>query len=198
MLPPAPSTLSITSACPHMSPSFGASRRERKSGALPGGAGTITRIGLDGYACPHAAGTPSAMHINAATTFIRVLLPALVEALARQGRCDVHLLDVDGAAGDAPAPGIAQALLHREFLAVAVGAHELQRRARHLAHHLVGEALADRPAAAPRQPGAPCPDRAVDQQARRIDLHRHLREAQLHRLEIDDALAELLALLHVR
>src|SRR5258708_39951009 len=134
---------------------------------------------------------------TAAGLMTALLLPSLIKALARKRRSDVHFLDVDRAAGDAPAPGIAQALLHREFLAVAVGAHELQGRARPLAHHLVGEALGDRAIADRRQPGARIADRAIDEQARRIDLHRHLGEAQLHRLEIDDALAELPALLHV-
>src|SRR5687768_8083732 len=69
---------------------------------------------------------------------------ALVKALSRQRGGDVHFLDVDGAAGDAPSPGVAQALLERKLLAVAVGAQELQRRAGDLAHHLVGVALRDR------------------------------------------------------
>src|SRR2546426_1043644 len=112
MLPPAPRTLSMTSGWPHMSPSFGACRRDRKSGAPPRGAGTKTPL--------------------------------------------------------------------------------------RLRPHLVGEALGDRAAADRRQPGARVAPRAIDEQARGVDLHRHLGEAQLHRLEINDRLAELLALLHVR
>jgi hypothetical protein len=42
------------------------------------------------------------------------------------------------------------------------------------------------------------PRGVVDHQPRRLELGGHLRELELHALELGDALAELLALLHVR
>ena len=42
----------MTTVWPHSSPSLTLRMRERKSGALPGGAGTMKRTGLVGHACP--------------------------------------------------------------------------------------------------------------------------------------------------
>jgi hypothetical protein len=48
MLPEAPTILSMTTGWPQASLSFWPTRRTRKSGALPGGAGTITRTDFSG------------------------------------------------------------------------------------------------------------------------------------------------------
>ena len=67
----------------------------------------------------------------------------LVEASADHCARDIDLLYVDGAACDAPAPGVAQPPLHGVLAGIAVAAHELNRVAAALARDLVGEALGD-------------------------------------------------------
>jgi len=59
--------------------------------------------------------------------------PALVEPPPNHSRGDVHLLNVDGAAGNPPTPGISQPSFHRVFLGVTVTAHQLDRISRYLA-----------------------------------------------------------------
>src|SRR5262249_51578461 len=70
--PLAPGRFSTTICCPSLSDTFGPMRRERMSAASPGGYGTITLIGLEGYDCANAA---QANAIDAATAHAR---PALV------------------------------------------------------------------------------------------------------------------------
>ena len=67
----------------------------------------------------------------------------------------------------------------------------------HLARYLVGEALGDRRVEHLRQAILCIDCGAPDQQPGRFHFHLHLGEPQLHRLELDERFAELLALLHV-
>src|SRR3546814_1301819 len=74
---------------------------------------------------------------------------------------------------------------------------DLQAGTGHLAHHLVGEALGERAVEHARQPVLGVLRGTPDQQPRRLDPHRHLGQLHLYRLELDQRLAEGLALLHV-
>src|SRR3546814_7210044 len=71
-------------------------------------------------------------------------LSALVKPAAQHGPGDVHLLDVDRAASNAPAPAVAQTPFHRKLLGVAISAHQLHRIARDLARDRIGEAFRGR------------------------------------------------------
>src|SRR3546814_4940548 len=71
-------------------------------------------------------------------------LSALVKPAAQHGPGDVHLLDVDRAASNAPAPAVAQTPFHRKLLGVAISAHQLHRIARDFARDRIGEAFRGR------------------------------------------------------
>src|SRR3546814_2502600 len=71
-------------------------------------------------------------------------LSALVKPAAQHGPGDVHLLDVDRAASNAPAPAVAHTPFHRKLLGVAISAHQLHRIARDFARDRIGEAFRGR------------------------------------------------------
>jgi hypothetical protein len=73
--------------------------------------------------------------------------------------------------------------------------HHLRAVRDHTAHRLVGEAHGDAGVEQRRQPLIGTLRVAVGQQARRLGVDLHLGQPQLHRLEVDRRLAELLALL---
>ena len=118
----------------------------------------------------------------------------LVEAPADQRRGDVGLLHVDRAAGDAPArrrragaapSGTRSSSRSRPSPACPIAATS---RTISLAKHLAMLLSAHR-----RQAVGGVLRGAPDQQPRRLDLHRHVGELELHRLELDDRPAELAA-----
>src|SRR3954465_3616218 len=79
MLPPAPPTFSITTDCPSVVRILSAMIRAAESVEPPGGNGTISVIGREGYVCACASAAPtmtsndSAAH-KALMTFPRMLI----------------------------------------------------------------------------------------------------------------------------
>src|SRR3546814_12165692 len=82
------------------------------------------------------------------------------------------------------------------FAGIAVSAHELHRIGGDRAGDLVGETFGDRGFLRIGEAVAGVGRRAVDEQPCRLDLARHVAEALLHRLEIDQRLHALPALLN--
>ena len=87
--------------------------------------------------------------------------------------------------------------LDREVADVAVAAEHLDRGAADALGHLAGEQLGHRRFLQARLAGVRSARRVPDQLARRLDLRRHVGEPELHRLVLEDRLAEALALLRV-
>src|SRR5262249_44119590 len=78
-----------------------------------------------------------------------------------------------------------------------VAAVDLEAPVRRAVRELAGEELRHRGGAAEVAALVLLPRGLVDEPARRLDLRRHVDELLLHRLELRDRLAELLALLRV-
>src|SRR4029453_19008772 len=116
------------------------------------------------------------------------------------------LLEAEDRARDHEALDLARALidlgdlrvavvpLDRELLRVAVAAEDLDRLAGGPARRLRGEELGLGALLGVREPLLLAPRGPVDEQARRIDLGRHVRELPLDGLELGDRLAKLLPL----
>src|ERR1700704_5012145 len=93
---------------------------------------------------------------------------------------------------------VAKPFLNRVFLDVSVAPEDLDRVSRHFHRDVSGEAFRHRSfGALERQALRRHPPRAPEEQASRIDLHRHVGELEPDRLVLPERLAELLSLLRV-
>src|SRR5919205_3803594 len=104
---------------------------------------------------------------------------------------DDDALDLARALVDLGDLRVAVVALDRELLRVPVAAEDLDRLAGLPAGRLGGEELRLRALLAVRPALLPEPRGAVDEQARGVDLGRHVGELPLDRLEVADPLAEL-------
>ena len=115
------------------------------------------------------------------------------EDLAR----DHEPLDLARALVDLGDLRVAVVALDRELLRVAVAAEDLDRLRGLAPRHLGREQLRLRALLGVRRAGRLQPRRPIDEQARGVDLGRHVGELPLDRLEVRDALTERVALLRV-
>src|ERR1700688_2864022 len=110
---------------------------------------------------------------------------------------DHHLLDLAGALVDLGDTGVAEVALDVVLARVAVAAVDLQRLVGDPLRHLGREELGLRGLERVALPLVPGPGRLPGQQARGVELGRHVGEIELDGLEVGEVLAELLALLGV-
>src|SRR5688572_7781940 len=98
---------------------------------------------------------------------------------------------LDRAAGDHPAARAAHAVLDQRLLGVAEAAHDLQRLVGDVEAGLVAHELGDGGLVRRREAAVGVGRRAVEQQARGVELHLHVRELPLQALELAQLPAEL-------
>src|SRR2546422_9724485 len=122
-----------------------------------------------------------------------VLLPAPVDVRAEDAVGDEVAHHLERAAADREHARVAHHPFERQRAAVAGGAVDLQRLARHLLRRLRGERLGLRRLQDVGEAVAGARGRAVDHEARGVDLDRHVRELPADALEVADGPAELLA-----
>src|SRR5262245_8172401 len=135
---------------------------------------------------PNVAARPSLRRLGR-------LWPALVEAPIEDVLGDAVLHHLDRAARDHPAAAAPHAPFHQAVLAVAHGAHDLHRLARHFEAGLVAGGLGDRGLVGRGQPTIGIGRRAIEQELRAFELDRHLGELPLQALELAQRPAELVA-----
>src|ERR1700722_407774 len=80
-------------------------------------------------------------HPSALSSRAILFLASLRKSALCKSCGNIDLLDVNSAARDAPAPGVAQAPLHGKLFRIAIGAHRLKRFATDIANHFVCKAL---------------------------------------------------------
>src|SRR3989449_1431696 len=122
-----------------------------------------------------------------------VLLPPPVDVRAEDAVGDEVAHHLERAAADREHARVAHHPFERQRAAVAGGAVDLQRLARHLLRRLRGERLGLRRLQGVGEAVAGARGRAVDHEARGVDLDRHVRELPADALEVADGPAELLA-----
>src|ERR1700694_1413105 len=119
-------------------------------------------------------------------------------ALAHDGARDDEPLDLRRAFPDLVDLRVPEPLLDRVLLDVAVAAEHLDGVGRHLHGNVRREALGHRAFRALERPALRRhPSGTPDEQARGVDLHRHVGELEADRLVLPEGLAELLAVLGV-
>src|ERR1700710_1750890 len=135
------------------------------------------------------------MPVKIVSSTLYLMMYWLSQQLAR----DHHALDLIGAFEDLRQLGVAHHALDRIIHGVAVTAEDLDGVRRHLHRHVAADAFGHAGEHVEALPvsGVAGPRAFIDEGARRLDLHRHVREHELHALEFRDRLFELFALLGV-
>jgi hypothetical protein len=123
--------------------------------------------------------------------------PAAARAVLQQAARDHEALDLARPLVDLHHARVAVEALDGVLLHVAVAAMDLDRLVRHPGRGLAGVELRHRRLARVGLAGVLEPCRALDQEPRALDAALHLRELELHRLDLRERLAERLAQLGV-
>src|SRR6185503_13445049 len=137
---------------------------------MPGTCRSVASITIEprrGHSCAVAACTDENM-ARAAIVCRTTLASALRKVAAEHAFGDAVLEDFDRAAGDHPAAAAAQAVLDERLLAVAGGAHDLQRFVRRIEAGLVAGELGERGVLGRGQAAVGVGGRLVEKELRRL------------------------------